>query len=272
MKFLKVFIAVKLLLLRVLISVQCSNNKNLALLSGAINDVFKSFYLTNRELLMINFNKDSTIGSSLHPKSVKTNIFPLKVIDVPRSIQRDRFELNQSAILTFDSVIDLKNFNSQVQLTNRFHKAFQFFVHCQKCTSSDIATLSETTILQFQYFLIEDEDYIRLMTIVWYTPEKCRAQQLIEVNKFLKMEMKWETDAFVIKKFRNFHNCFFVIGIPMNNPASFYHIDKRTNEVEYGGYYIGAIDAVSKPLNVRFVFNPVIETDDESSIVGFFKS
>lgn len=63
------------------------------------------------------------------------------------------------------------------------------------------------SILHFLYFIVEDDKSVRLLTFVWYTAEKCKKAQLIEVNSFSKVTFRWKSDQFEIDKFTDLHGC-----------------------------------------------------------------
>lgn len=62
-------------------------------------------------------------------------------------------------------------------------------------------------IIEHEYFVVEEEETIRLLTFTWYTPEKCNEAQLVEVNSFDKSSRRWQHENFMIDKFSHFHGC-----------------------------------------------------------------
>lgn len=61
------------------------------------------------------------------------------------------------------------------------------------------------TVLQYQYFIVDDGDVIKLMTFVWFTATQCNVPQLIEINRFKKKSRTWKTSEFIVKKFETFY-------------------------------------------------------------------
>lgn len=226
-------------------------------LSRAFENLLQSFGASNREILIESFRRDSIIIDQLVLNWCKSQTFPYKVTKLEANLDSDGFELSESAILLFYSVDSLRAFNSKVRLTNRFPKQFQFIVHCEFASLDEIAALSDTQILQFQYFVIEDDQFIKLMTFVWYTSEQCRVPQLVEVNKFQKNISRWESRKFVTKKFTNFHGCHLFVAVQQNNPAEFFTLHK--SYATYSGYDMKALYEMEENLNVTVRGNALLE-------------
>lgn len=98
---------------------------------------------------------------------------------------------------------------------------------------------------------------IRLLTFVWYTPQKCNASQLIEVNRFDKSSKRWQHENFKIEKFSHFHGC--RLGFMINSRMpEFYHTkvdQKRKSIVGCIGYHCGIVINFGKALNYTIQMN-----------------
>lgn len=174
------------------------------------------------------------------------------------------FEINTSAIISVDSFNDLVDFNERVVLTNSSSKPFQFFVHCDGATIDEISKLEENdktkAIFHFEYFLIDQDDSIRLMTFVWNTATTCNQTQLVDVNRFSKSARKWTTDKFKLNKFVNFHGCdlwFEFLPIKTSfNPL----VDTRTGQiVGCSGYLCHASSAIAEHVNSTMIMSSNLE-------------
>lgn len=250
--------------------------KNLTETLGNLNKGFPT-------VSIVNYDSDETIIDALILKNLKDENFPFKVTKLSEKSVQNRFSIDDSAILSFGSVNSLRRFNKNVDLTNEFPKKLRFFVHCSNATFQDISDLETTEssteiqtkassmavgeILQFQYFLIEDEDSLKLFTFVWYTPEQCRVPQLIEVNRFDKEKNRWETPNFFIEKFTNFHGCQLVFGVEYKVLFAVCEEDADTfledgNGTACGGIYIEIIDALKVALNYEFKLNLYLPEED----------
>lgn len=178
--------ASQLLVLSSMLSIYIAQSSKSRQYHCAIDNILEAFYTINRQFSIRTYGEDSANGDLLSSKCLRNNILPYTLRNFNTGNEFDRFTLDESGMLTFDSVSSLKQFNNRVDLTNTLPKSFLFLVHCRTATLSQIAALDDTVILHFQYFLFEDEDYVRLMTFVWHTPRQCNVTQLIEVNKFNK--------------------------------------------------------------------------------------
>lgn len=121
------------------------------------------------------------------------------------------FKLNSSAIVILDSVKTLEAFNKRTILSATFSLSQQVFIYCQARTVDEISKIKvnriQLPITMCEYFIVEEQEYFRLLTFVWYSSQKCDDSQLVEVNKFFKSSGRWEHETFRIDKFSNFHGC-----------------------------------------------------------------
>lgn len=135
---------------------------------------------------------------------------------VPFAIRRSRkndliFNLNTSALILVESFDELVSFNERVVLTNNYSRPFQFVIYCDGASIKELSELEENrktkTNFQFEYFVIDQHDFIHLMTFIWHTATACNKPQFVEVNKFSKKTQKWESNKFKMNKFENFSGC-----------------------------------------------------------------
>lgn len=201
-----------------------------------------------------------TVGSDL--KSVTSAVLKQSfTVGEPQYVRNfTTFEedvgLNNSAIVLVESMSQLIEFNENVNLTNNYSTPFQFFVYCHGATLEEISRLEENketeNIFQFEYFIIDQEDYIQLMTFVWHTKTECHRPQLFEVNRFAKTSLKWEKDDFKLNKFENFHRCTltfeFVPIFPSFAPKSY---NQAGDVYQCSGFLCEASNAISNNLNIR---------------------
>lgn len=219
------------------------------LISKTFRNISESLTKSNNDLSIVNYDSDDKLFDRLIPENCRN------VMNINQCVKGATCEVKNSALVTVKSVNSLKEFNSKVKLTNQYPKELQFFVLFHAATVSEIVAMEETEILQFQYFLVEEEDCIKLLTFVWYTPEKCNEKQLIEVNKLDKKTEKWENKFSIIKS-ENFFGCQLVFGVPMQHPAFEYVIDDEDGSVEYDGYHLHLIEGLARILNYTVAFNP----------------
>lgn len=145
-------------------SLSTSNQKSNKISFDVLSNLTNTFVDPKKEVMFVNY--DSEMSSVFGQVFEKINL-PHKI----RNFRKDNLpiKIDDSGILLFNSITSVKDFNSKVKLTNVYPKKFQFFVHYKNATIDEIASLQDTTILQYQYFLVEEEEIINLMTFVWYT-------------------------------------------------------------------------------------------------------
>lgn len=77
---------------------------------------------------------------------------------------REQIELRSSTIMSLDSLRSLERFNFETKMSSRFAASNQVIIHVEKGTSDDLMTIKPTPLSQYEYFFIEEEAFIRLLT------------------------------------------------------------------------------------------------------------
>lgn len=237
-------------------------------LSRPFQDIIESFKKENTEITIVNY--DSEFIDSVMPDIAQD--LPFLIQNLNKSSAQ--FNLMDSAVLTFSSVDSLIEFNRKVTFSNSFAKPMKFYVHCQRASFDEISLLNETKnletfnfeddfseIISFQYYLLEEGDYFRLLTFIWYAPGQCNVRQLIEVNKFSKDQNRWLSLSFEIKKFRNFYGCRLVFGHTKQR-MTFYidstNYSRSVGSLSYHGLHYEVIKGLANHLNYTFFMNPIM--------------
>lgn len=274
------------MLATILLLIQCvlaSGCENPSYLACAFNGIVKTFSKLSGEVMIANYGSVIDVVESL-VINLKAESIPFRIKNHEMIDSETIFTVNESSIMTFNSMKKLNDFNKKVNLTNVYASPFKFFVHCENATFDEISRLNEndiekrkdrksgayhgeiqnemTEILQYQYFIIDEEISMSLATFVWYTPEKCSEPQLVEINSFDKETKKWKNSNFVMRKFENFHGCRLMFGVSKQGPASSYQIYDE-DVVDYWGYQLKLIEGLSNSLNFRYSFNPFIHETNQ---------
>lgn len=109
---------------------------------------------------------------------------------------------------------------------------------------------------RIEYFILENNSTIQLLTYIWYSAEKCSEPQLIEVNSFNKTTNRWRNSEFEVKKFYNFHGCQLVFGVPTQRLENF----TLTEEILYHETYLtDSVFSLANNLNFTYLTNPSVE-------------
>lgn len=226
-------------------------------LSCAFINITNNLSQLNRGLSVINAGLDGRYLSAVVLSHLKDDFIPLRMTNLKVNDTKVSYEVNESAIVTMETVDSLKIFNDKVKLLNRYPKSLTFYVYCRQSTFAELSVLKDSKILNFQYFIVDEDELIRLLTFVWYTPEGCKAPQLIEVNRFEKKTKKWKHSNFTTKKLENFHGCQLVLCFQLQSPSAGFF--RKNGSITYWGYNLDMMEELSINLNYTFVFNPFIK-------------
>src|SRR5690349_20244936 len=209
------------------IPIEESENENS--LSLAFENVTKHLFQLETQMFINNYGVDSQTMTWLLFENLNKKGMPFDLQNLAIANKKNKILLDSSAFLTFNSFKKLHEFNKRLILTNDYYKPMQLFIYCQRATIKDVNSLATivkklpkefkklrkedevqndlSDIIQYEYFLIDDVKFVRLMTFLWYSPGKCGKLHLEQVNTFNKLTKKWENDKFVFEKLKNFHNC-----------------------------------------------------------------
>lgn len=244
-----------------------NSDNNLNSPTLALENVTEFLFDTVGRVSVINYECDLQYFESVVMKNVKRRNVPFALKNsqkFSKNTQQERLEVDESGIIAVDSVDSLKDFNGKVDLTNEYPKSLKFFVLIKNANVKSLSTIPDTTILQFQYFLTEEDAFVKIWTFVWYTPELCNKTQLVEVNRFSKMKKAWMSNKFVIEKFQNFHGCDVRFGLYFENPAQTFRL--QDGKLVYGGFHIGMFSSLSRVMNYSVSFNPFFAKDENSEM------
>lgn len=233
-------------------------------LSSALEILTKIMFEGRKELLIINCGESRSLMGSMLIRNLHGEVLPSRIWRIPKPSMYKSIAMRESAIIILDSVNTLRVFNEKVLFMNKSPRIFKFLIYCQHATFEDISILIENEstsitherdykevkvghILQYQYFLVDDVECVRLLTFIWFSPNKCNRKQLIEVNRFDKATKKWKSSDFFIDKFKNFHGCRIRICFWSHQLAF-----RERGNVE-SGYHLEIIKGLQSHLNFKYV-------------------
>lgn len=225
-----------------------TQNKN-EVVSKAFKKVSEFLSKNNKAIEVINVG-DTVIDKIL--RQVHTKNVPHVYVD--KETVQNLVEIKESAVIILQTTAQLESFNNMAELLNYSPKKFYFLVYCQDATINDVKNLVDNRltedIFQFEYFLVDDGRFIRLMTFVWYTPKLCGIAQLVEVNKFSKKNRDWQHEKFKIDKFENLHGCTLHIMFPYHLPEyQIESVDNATEKITCIGYFCRLVEAITESMN-----------------------
>lgn len=237
------------------------STKSSALMSSAFINIVKHFSNTNREVRLISDKIDINMIDSLVFNNLKTGNIPVTLINLNKIIMPSQFEVDNSAILMFDSVASLIKFNEKFVLTNQYPKPLQFFIFIQNATFLELSSFRYSKVMSLLYFIIKENKLIRLLTFEFYSDEYCRKPHLVEINNFNGKARKWKNSVFSVKKFHNFHDCYLFAAFVWQNPGFGYAI-LPNRSFFYWGYNYKIIETLSSNLNFTLIVNPSDEKEN----------
>lgn len=165
-----------------------------------------------------------------------------------------------------DSVKSLENFNNLTKLPFTFSVLQQLVIFLQNGTFEEVVMVAspevKNSIIEYEYFVIEEENSVHMLTFVWYSSEKCGVAQLVEVNIFDKSSSQWQHGSFNLDKFSNFHGCqlnfLFDGGMSEFWPLEVDNDNKAITKCH--GYSCAIVRDFSSALNYTFPMNMIYES------------
>lgn len=211
-------------------------------------------------------NQNRLVSLVLGTTDVSNSVLSSSLAGIPHNVLRidikhGNFSLTGSAVVLLDSIESLAKFNELKILPATFPMAYQLFIYCRNGSHDEIARINtskrQTPIIQYEYFVIEEEKSIRLLTFVWYSLRKCNTSQLIEVNRFDKTSERWQNKDFKIDKFTTFFGCrinfLFKGGMPEFASIAIDYENKAISDCQ--GYICNIVKDFSLPLNYTYHMN-----------------
>lgn len=178
-----------------------------------------------------------------------------------RTVYEDKLKatfINRSSILLYTSTKDYVNNVYKKFLLTQYQKNvfFLIYIEDQRELENNIFRLPGTKRFFHDYFLELTNSSILLTTYEIFHQPDCRKPKRIEVNRFLKSTLKWESEKFKMEKFKNINQC--QLGIDTIYPQNLaLSIDFNEKEPpNFRGYAIKLNDIISEKLNYTFKFNP----------------
>jgi hypothetical protein len=258
--------------------------------SIACKELIDILATSNIRVTICNHVKDKGKFDEILLKSLKIKNLQMKVMsDFTKFLKKDyygdsfsyglwRFDVKESTILIIDSTKALNEFNKRAQKIDSEKQSIQLYVYCHNVKSDELMTFVKkkhdekifkrkkkivnpfndlNDIVHHEYFILNENESIKLVTFVWYTPQACSTPQMIEINRFDKNTSKWNNTNFSIEKHKTFYGCDLIFGFEANFPEFIqtnHAAERLSGLVEAEGYGVKLIRSLSKRLNFTFKF------------------
>jgi len=206
---------------------QLSKTQNLTSSLIALNDVVDIFYNGSIPFNIL-FHENKTYKNSelLHEKFLAQNNekFSFRINEMRG---QDIFHKISAIIFVYSCDFYKLIHWTQIPL-NIFQRTLKYLVYIEDCRLKQVKNYLKMFIKQhkltffrsmievFELLLIDDDDYLHLMTIEYFTKEVCNEPQLNILNSFNKTTQKWTKRLENYEKFRNFHGCELVMMASYN--------------------------------------------------------
>lgn len=138
-------------------------------LQKAFSEIVQSLAAREHVVTIFNFKTESETSDSAPFASIAP--IPHVAARIPNKLIQ--FKLSSSAIVSLESIDSLKTFRKAVYLSTFFSMSKQVFIHFQKGIFDDLKKLKRLVMSETDYFLIEEDSTIRLVTFVLFTSVKC---------------------------------------------------------------------------------------------------
>ena len=231
------------------IAVLCESKKSLV--PQAIFELVQSYYGERRAVIEVFYIRevkilDETLKLLKSEKQlIITEIDMDHYVEIIRERQSDRITFMKDAIFLFDT---MKNYRKFLFLRISDDFEFNHLVYFEDASKKSIQKILQRH--NYRIFLLVENDQISLQTMTMYTKTKCRAVQLVEINKFFSLERKWKTEKFFRPRIEHFHGCKLTIAVDAYAQLPFVQLLTTENGTETAeGAIVDMIEALSTHLN-----------------------
>jgi hypothetical protein len=195
--------------------------------ASAIGQIVHNFYANKSERFdVIVFEENPPALSAIVNEVLKVIKRPIKYIrhkpepqkpskpsnKPTKPIEPPKIEIDQSAILFFNSIGSYEKFHKQIKLSNEYAKDLYFLVYIFGFTHGDMK-FKTNELLMHEYFLVHVKNLntLWLMTHLTFQEKYCRVLTPHRLNEFLKSSRRWNRKVFSIEKFNSFNGCEMVV-------------------------------------------------------------
>jgi hypothetical protein len=124
-------------------------------------------------------------------------------------LDTDQLKLNSSSILFFDSPENFNRTQGKIDFQSDIVKRHRHLIHVHNATLDDVKVVAykNLTIDRVDFLVNKTRDSIELATAFMYSPVACNENQFEVINRFTRLQMRWESSKFFVEKYRNLHQC-----------------------------------------------------------------
>lgn len=220
----------------------------------AIHQIVQKFFETRSATFEIIFNRqdlpilDDVIGRVMNQSSVQLRLF--------QRGRREYFELNNSAVILFDSFRNYKVFENALYIHEHKVADIDLFIYCADLTTKVLRLNLPDDDYQIRTYLTEDTNgMITLQTRSLFTSQRCFWPQLVGINEFSRPQNRWTTNEFTTSTLTNFHGCKLMFGVGQYIQGARLVVSEDSKSTSLIGYHIGMIKALASHLNFKLDYS-----------------
>lgn len=253
---------VKFLLAMCYLQFVIGENNQIKYIACAINEfVEHSFAISFEEFDIFMIGENSYDLKDLVDKviSLRASTESMKLFAITPYLSNEKFRVNRSAILLFDSKKSWSFFNQNARPTTSTAQ-MTFLVFCLNLQQEMIDSTAKENykVMRFQSVLtIEDSSHFSLWNYLMFESDLCKKLTVRKVNEFEVKNLKWKTSIFVLKPIRDFNKCELSFLLPFpSHPSVQCKISNNGSNFKCYGYTMSIIECLTRQLNISAIYNP----------------
>lgn len=191
----------------------CKTAKIKSFASRAISSILgENFLKTSQAVDLISFGVKSGKSEILMTEILRCQSH-LTVTTKFGAVDPSKRNLNTSSVLVFDSVENFEKFRDDIVWQTHNATRHEHLVYIPNVTVADLEKIQDGFSIDTVNFVMnETQESIDLVTGFMFSPNKCRSNQFVTINRFVKSIMQWKSSAVSVRKYQNFHGCNLVLG------------------------------------------------------------
>lgn len=173
-------------------------------LSIALRNISRELYSSSNKVQLLKFVNDSNTIDHQVLRSAQDENVPVVIKKIPIQTYSPNFK---QAIITIGSEVKIDSSLSYIIRHDIPVHDKVLYVHCFNASLNDITEYSKMENMKFTYFILEEKEFIKLLTIGKFPSKDCIKGELIEVNRFSKRSLKWKLNEFKELFLNDYHDC-----------------------------------------------------------------
>lgn len=173
-------------------------------LSIALQNISRGLSETNRSVYVEKLFDDNNTIQKVILKSFRDENVPVII----RTIKdQNRSFCPVPSILTLGQMLSPETYSNLIRRDCHRSPETILYVHWINAGRKEIQKHSQVIFMDLSYFILDEGEFIKLLTFRRYPSLNCTRGDLIEINKFSKQTLRWKSNKFKEQRFSDFHGC-----------------------------------------------------------------